>query len=176
MINFVKTSLDHLSIYKCKFKFIIMENLNLRSVEEILSFAILQEQKAADLYNDLAKKTLKVEVKILWEQLALDELKHKIFMENMLEQLKAGEAPSCCKQPEYLNYEPLSIPEKDLTEEEEAIVMAIKRDLDVIQLYKDLAAKIGDAVCANVLLNIANQETSHKQSLMRELNMFNYFG
>ncbi len=153
-----------------------MENLNLRSVEEILSFAIDQEQKAADLYSDLAKKTMKVKLKVLWEQLAMDELKHKVFMEKMLAQFKAGISPCCCKQPEYLNHEPLCIPEKDLNEEETALVMAIKRDASVINMYKGYAAKIGDAVCANVLLNIANQESTHKQSLMRELNMFNYFG
>lgn len=153
-----------------------MENITFRTVEEILEFALNQEEKAADLYLQMAQRSTKTELVELWKQLAHDEQNHKDFILFMLERIKTSELECCHHQPVMKDYEPLSIPKKEFSERERVMVEAIERDLEKVELYRFLAGKVTDVRCANMLLHIANQELIHKNALIRDLNMFNYYG
>lgn len=152
-----------------------METINFKSVEEILEFAIEQEQKTADLYIEMAEDAFKVELKELWTQLAEEELGHKSFMLSILDSFKKGESTCCSKQTILVEHEYLPIPERDYNEKEQIIVSAIHRDIKKIELYRRLAGKVHDVNCANLLMHIANQELKHKKTLLRDLNMINFY-
>jgi len=59
-----------------------------KSVEEILDFAIKDEQRAADLYVDLARRSRNKEMQKIFEQFSREELGHRKKLEN----IKAGGA------------------------------------------------------------------------------------
>lgn len=152
-----------------------MKNINFKSVEEILEFAIEQEQKTASLYLEMATEAKTNDLKELWHKLAQDEEAHKEFMASMLDKLKNGESTCCCEKPILQNYEPLAIPYKDFTEKEKIKMTALKHDLEMIDVYIHLAGKVSDVKCSNMLLHIANQEMAHKKMLVRDLNMLNFY-
>lgn len=152
-----------------------MEAINFRSVDEILEFAIEQEQQTEDLYLDMASKASKAELKELWEQLAHDEQAHKQNMQNVLASLRNGENTCCSEHVKLSEIEYMSIPIRNFSEKEEILVSAIRQDLEKIEYYKHWATKTADVKCANLLLHIAKQELVHKKSLLHELNMTSFY-
>jgi rubrerythrin len=147
-----------------------MNQLDLKSVGEILEFAIHHEQKAADMYMELAKKSSTVDMRTQWEELAADEIKHKSILENILDNYQKGDEACCFDNCELPDYQPLDVVVGEISEADKALIKAIHRDTDTVEMYKYLSKKVNDELCANTLLTIANQELKHKQSLLKELS------
>ena len=53
--------------------------------QDIIIIAMKREEKAFNLYNDLASKTTDIEIKNLFEKLSSEEAKHKLHFEKIYE-------------------------------------------------------------------------------------------
>jgi rubrerythrin len=135
---------------------------NFRSAEEILNFAIKDEQRAANLYKDLAKRSHNREMQKTFEQFSKEELGHK----KKLERIKAGgkivvsdTKIQDLKIGDYLVE--VSTSRDDLSYQE-ALIVAMKEEKAAFKLYSDLAARTNDAAVKKVLLMLAQEEAKHK--------------
>jgi rubrerythrin len=135
---------------------------NFKSVDDILNFAIKDEQRAANLYADLAKRSRNREMQKTFEQFSKEELGHKkkleriktggkiIVSEKKIQDLKIGD---------YLVE--VSTSRDDLSYQE-ALIVAMKEEKAAFKLYSDLAARTDDAAVKKVLLMLAQEEAKHK--------------
>jgi len=135
---------------------------NFKSVDEILEMAIKDEQTAANLYENLAKKSRSNEMRRTFMQFSLEELGHK----KKLERIKTGgkivvsdEKVQDLKIGDYLVE--VSTSRDDLSYQE-ALIVAMKEEKAAFKLYSDLAARTDDAGAREVLLMLAQEEAKHK--------------
>ncbi len=131
------------------------------SVDEVLDFAIGQEEEAAKFYTDLAEKAAQEWMKGVFRQFAKEELGHK---QKLLE-VKNGKllVPSQqkvvdLKMSDYLvAVEPT--PDMDY---QQALVVAMQKEKAAFRMYSDLAESVGDENVKNIFLALAQEEAKHK--------------
>jgi len=135
---------------------------NFQSVDEILEFAIKDEQRAANLYIDLAKRSRSNEMRRTFLQFSQEELGHKKKLERIrtggqivvsdtkVQDLKIGD---------YLVE--VSTSRDDLSYQE-ALIIAMKEEKAAFRLYSDLAARTSDPTAKQTFLMLAQEEARHK--------------
>lgn len=133
----------------------------MNTVDEILDYAIDQEQQAADFYADLAGRAEKAGMKDILLDFAAEEQGHK---ERLLA-VKAGEHELTPEQEildlkisDYL----VEIDAKENISYQDALIVAMKRERAAFQLYSDMAAKVPESHLKDVLEGLANEEAKHK--------------
>lgn len=139
------------------------------SIEEILNFAVQEEESAGEFYKEQFKKTTNVELRSLWQQLSNDEVRHKAILLNVLDKLEQGiviEKYSVSKIPDY---KPVELPDKKWTEIESAIITAIQNENEAYFMYSNLAEKMLIAEHKTLLLTLASDEYKHREALLKEL-------
>ena len=132
------------------------------SLNDILDFAINEEQMAADFYNKLAEKMTQQEMKDNFEQYAIEELGHKA----KLESIKAGkeykvkaEKIADLKIADYI----VDVDtEKENITYQEALIIAMKKEKMAFIMYMDLANAADDDATKKVFTMLANEEAKHK--------------
>lgn len=133
----------------------------LSSVDEILDFAIGQEEEAARFYTDLAQRTDKQWMRQTFEGFAGEELGHKAKLlaikEGRLLVPAAGKVMDL-KIAEYL-VDVESSPDMDY---QAALNLAMKREKAAFRMYSDLAAMTEDDTVRATLLALAQEEAKHK--------------
>lgn len=127
------------------------------SIEDILDFAINEEQMAADFYNELAGKMKHQEMKDTFEQYALEELGHRA----KLEAIKKGKKyqVSETKIADYLV--DVDVDKTNITYQE-ALILAMKKEKIAFRLYNDLASASLDEPSKKIFLMLAQEEAKHK--------------
>jgi rubrerythrin len=132
-----------------------------QSIEDILNFAIGEEQAACEFYTHLAGQAQAPAMRATFENFANEELKHKV----KLEAIKVGgtlrrtEGHVVDLQiADYLVDVPAS-PELDYRG---ALVLAMKKEKAAFKLYSDLAASAGDENIKATFLALAQEEARHK--------------
>jgi rubrerythrin len=133
-----------------------------KSVDEILDMAIKDEQRAANLYADLAKRSRSDEMRRTFLQFSQEELGHK----KKLERIKTGgeivisdKKVQDLKIGDYLVE--VSTSRDDLSYQE-ALIIAMKEEKAAFRLYSDLADRTDNAAAKEVLLMLAQEEAKHK--------------
>ncbi len=131
------------------------------SVEEILDFAISEEEKAAAFYTDLASKLDRPWMKKVFEDFAKEEQGHKAKLQNVKQGggtgLPAGKVLDL-KIGEYLvDAEPT--PNMDY---QDALILAMKKEKASFRLYTELADVADDAALKGLLQGLAQEEAKHK--------------
>ena len=133
----------------------------MNTVDEILDYAIDQEQQAADFYADLAERAEKAGMKKILLDFSAEEQSHK---ERLLA-VKAGEHELTPEQ-EVLDLKIFDyLVEVDATENisyQDALIVAMKRERAAFQLYSDMAAKVPESHLKEVLQGLAKEEAKHK--------------
>jgi rubrerythrin len=133
----------------------------MNTVDEILDYAIDQEQQAADFYTDLAGRAEKAGMKEILMDFAAEEKTHK----DRLLAVKAGERELTPEQ-EVLDLKISDyLVEVGATEDisyQDALIIAMKRERAAFQLYTDMAAKVPDSHLKEVLEGLAREEAKHK--------------
>ncbi len=142
-----------------------------KSSDDLLDFAIKNEEKAADLYEELAGKAKNAATKKFWEDLKEEEIKHK----NKLVELKAGKTLDAIsgkimdlKIADYL-------PEQEVTDTadyQQALIFAMQMEKAEFKLYKDLAKQTDDAELKETLKILAQEEAKHKLQLEIEYDEY----
>ena len=135
--------------------------------EEIISFATESEAEAAKLYKELSGRVEKQNAKILFDELAAEEVKHEEFLRGVTEKSLPDlplEEVIDLKISDYL----VDIAFKPDMDYQDILIMAMKREESAVKLYNDMAAKAQKPKMRDLLKFMAQQEAKHKLRLETE--------
>ena len=131
------------------------------SVNEILDFAIQQEQNAVEFYNELAENAANAEMKSTFIQFAKEEMGHKARLTNIKEtgiMETSAEKVSDLRISDYV----VRITPSPTMSYEEALVLAMKREKAAFKLYTKLAERTDNAELRALFQSLAVEESKHK--------------
>lgn len=133
----------------------------MNTVEEILDYAIGQEEEAAAFYADLARRAEKAGMREILMEFSAEETRHK-------EQLLRVRQGECRLAP---NREVLDLSLADYLVETEAtadlsyqdaLIIAMKREQAAFRLYSDMAESVREGELREVFSALAREEAGHK--------------
>ena len=131
------------------------------SVEEILDFAIREEESAEKFYTRLAEQVNNVAMRYVFEDFAREEKGHK----KKLLAVKAGKSLALVGQTvqdlKIADYLVDIEPSPDMTYID-ALIVAMKKEKAAFKLYIDLAAATEDEKIKLLFLELAQEEAKHK--------------
>jgi rubrerythrin len=138
--------------------------MNQDEFKKIISHAIDGEREAFSFYRAVSDKAKDKNLKDLFNGLADDEAKHRRTLEEFL--TKGSDTLHFSESKDYkvvdaLPTPPLSSDLKPL----EGLVIAIKKELEGMQLYTQLANSSTEAAQKNIFLELASMERGHKSRL-----------
>jgi rubrerythrin len=132
-----------------------------KSVDEILDFAIGQEEQAAEFYTGLAGKMDRPWMSEIFKEFAKEEMWHK----SKLLEVKAGKRLIASEQKvldlkigDYL----VDVEPTDHMDYQQALVVAMKKEKKAFKIYIDLAAATDDANLKALFMSLAQEEAKHK--------------
>jgi rubrerythrin len=132
-----------------------------RNVDDILEFAITEEQKAVDFYENLAKDARSEQMRQVFIEFAGEEIKHK----NRLNTIREEGVFSMPKQhvadlkiSDYL----VNIKPGPRMTYEEVLILAMNKEKASFRLYSDLSEKAPSDQLKQVFLSLAMEESRHK--------------
>jgi len=143
----------------------------LSSVDQILDFAIGEEQKAADFYTHLAEKMAKPAMKDIFLGFAKEELGHKAKLEGVKggkKLLSSADKVADLKIGDYM----VKVDEEGELDYQKALTIAMHKEKAAFRLYNDLAGKTDDAGIRDLLLGLAQEEAKHKLRFEVEYDEF----
>ena len=132
-----------------------------KNTEEILDFAIHNEQEAVNFYTRLTVQSKQEEIRKVFEEFAQEEVKHKARLQKIkddnifiFEQEKVMD----------LNISDYTVPGVVHPEMsyQEALVVAMNREKAAFKLYMKLSSKTDDAGLKELFLSLAQEESKHK--------------
>jgi len=133
-----------------------------KTINDVLNFAIKDEQRASDLYADLATKSRNREIQKMFEQFSKEELGHKKKLEAIRGQEivpVSNEKVQDLKIGDYLVE--VSTSRDDLSYQE-ALIVAMKEEKAAFRLYSNLATKTDHTDLKETFLSLAQEEAKHK--------------
>ncbi|MBL4561694.1 MAG: ferritin family protein [Labilibaculum sp.] len=132
------------------------------SIEDILDFAINEEQMAADFYTELAGKMKNQEMKDTFEQYALEELGHRAKLEAVKNGKKYQVSETKITDMKIGDYlVDVDVDKTNITYQE-ALILAMKKEKIAFRLYNDLASASLDEPSKKLFLMLAMEEAKHK--------------
>ena len=133
-----------------------------KTINDVLNFAIKDEQRASDLYADLATKSRNREIQKVFEQFSKEELGHKKKLEAIRGQEMvpvSNEKVQDLKIGDYLVEVNTS---RDDLSYQEALIVAMKEEKAAFRLYSNLATKTEHTDLKETFLSLAQEEAKHK--------------
>ena len=132
-----------------------------KSVDEILDFAIVQEEQAAQFYTELAGRMDRPWMSKIFKDFAREEIGHK----NKLVEVKSGKRLMAAEQKildlkigDYL----VDVEPTDHMDYQQALVVAMKKEKKAFKMYIDLAGATDDTNLQTVFMSLAQEEAKHK--------------
>jgi rubrerythrin len=133
-----------------------------KNIDNIMNFAIEEEQLAYEFYLNLATKLSNKEMKNIFEGFAKEEIGHKAKLIKIQEEGLTNsftiENIADLKMEEYIvNVKPTP----DMTYQD-ALVLAMKKEKSAFKLYSNLAKIANSEELKNLFLLLAQEEAKHK--------------
>ena len=131
------------------------------NIDEILAFAIDQEQKAVEFYTGLAKDAHSDEMKRVFLEFAGEEIRHKKRLTQIREQgvcTMPNEKVADLKIADYM----VEVKATGKLSYEEALVLAMKREKSAFKLYSNLAERAPTQELRDIFESLAMEESRHK--------------
>jgi rubrerythrin len=132
--------------------------------KKIITTAIDREVEAYTFYRGVADKVRDPVLKSLFAELAGEEKKHREFLQGMLTKDVSKmkfDASHDYKVADALPSPALSVSMKPI----EGIVISIKKELEAMQMYSQLASLAKDTETQLLFSQLANMERGHKARL-----------
>jgi rubrerythrin len=132
-----------------------------KHVDEILVFAIEQEQKAVEFYTGLAKEANSEEMKKVFLEFAGEEIKHKQRLTRIREEgvfTMPKQMVADLKIADYI----VDVKVSGKLSYEEALVLAMKREKAAFKLYSTLAERAPNDELKDIFETLAMEESRHK--------------
>ncbi|NQT13061.1 MAG: ferritin family protein [Planctomycetes bacterium] len=131
------------------------------SADEILDFAIQNEEAAAAFYTDLAEKVASDSMRGLFQDFAREEQGHKAKLSKVKQSGKMAPAAPKIVDLKIGDYLVDADPNANL-DYQQALILAMKQEKAAFKLYTDMAAATTDADLQALLLSLAQEEAKHK--------------
>ncbi|MEZ5358070.1 MAG: ferritin family protein [Candidatus Zixiibacteriota bacterium] len=147
--------------------------MKLKTVEQILDFAIEKEQDASDFYTGLAQKMKKQHMKKVFEGFAKEEQGHKKKLQNV----KAGKYAMPAKQKVQnlkIGDHLVEVELKADIEFQDALILAMKAEKAAFKLYHELAEACDDDKAKKLFMSLAQEEAKHKLRFEIEYDDYTY--
>jgi rubrerythrin len=141
-----------------------IKTMNQDEFKKIISNAITQEVEAFTFYSSVSEKAKDESLKKLFKSLADDEEKHKRTLEGYL--TRSADRMHFSASVDYKVADALPTP--PLTPDlkpVDGLVIAIKKELEAMQMYTQLANASEDDEQKKVFLELASMERGHKSRL-----------
>jgi len=138
------------------------KTMKLDTVEQILDFAVANEEDAAKFYTNLANKMSREHMKEVFLDFAEEEKGHKaklLAIKEGKQVLFANQQVPDLKIGDYLVDD--TGPSDDL-DYQEALLVAMKAEKVAFRLYRDLASATDNPTLKEILLGLAQEEAKHK--------------
>ncbi len=138
--------------------------MNQNEYKKIISLAIEREVEAYTFYRAISDKAKDKNLKSIFKKLAEEEQEHRRTLEEFL--TKTSDIMHFSESKDYKIVDALLTP--SLTADikpVEGIVIAIKNELEAMQMYTQLANASTEAAQKNVFLELASMERGHKSKL-----------
>ena len=146
---------------------------DLNNVDEILDFAIGEEEAAAAFYRDLAGRVDKAWMKQVFEGFAKEEDGHKAKLLTVKEGKKLLDSAAKVADLKIGDYlVEVEVGDSGALDYQQALVIAMKKEKAAFRLYSDLAGKTDDAGIREILLGLAQEEAKHKLRFEVEYDEF----
>jgi rubrerythrin len=136
--------------------------LHFESIDEILDFAVKQEEMAATFYKDLAKRTKSEEMKNVFLNFAKEETGHKAKLLLIKEKGTYTVAPAKKILDLKISDTTDNIPVSPNMEYREVLTVAMHREKLSFMLYSKLADYTDNEELKNIFLMLAQEEAKHK--------------
>lgn len=131
------------------------------NINELLDFAIGEEQSAVDFYLLLAAQSKSPETKKIFLEFAGEEMKHKanltMIKENGTLRL-SDEKVRDLKISEYL----VDVKPSASMDYQDALILAMKKEKAAFRMYTMLASQAEDLAVKDLLQSLALEESRHK--------------
>ena len=131
------------------------------NVDDILDFAINEEQMAVDFYSELAENSKTDDMRQVFMEFAEEEIKHKMRLLKIKEEgfyTLEKEVIADLKISDYVvNVKPTA----NMTYEE-ALILAMKKEKAAFKLYLALSDRAPNAALKDMFLGLAQEESKHK--------------
>ncbi|MFC1551898.1 ferritin family protein [Candidatus Latescibacterota bacterium] len=136
-----------------------MKNWN--SIDEVLDFAISEEEGAVQFYTELATQANNRSMRAAFEDFAREEEGHKQKLLGVKDGKTLQPAEKAVQDLKIADYVVEIEPNPNMTYLE-AIILAMKKEKSAFRLYNDLAGVADDAHVKALLLGLAAEEAKHK--------------
>jgi rubrerythrin len=131
------------------------------SVDEILDYAIGQEEQAVDFYTDLAARVEKPWVRKIFEDYAEEERGHKRKLLAIKEGKLLHSDERVVDDLKIADYLVDASPDISMGYRD-ALILAMKKEKAAFKLYNDLATASSDSQIRETFQNLAQEEAKHK--------------
>jgi len=142
-----------------------------KSIEDILDFAINNEQNAVNFYTELSENAANPEMKEVFQQFAKEEMGHKTRLLNVKStgQYKMPEDKVLdLKIADYL----VDVKPYPGMTYQEALILAMKREKNAFKLYLDLSNVAPTSDLKKLFMSLAQEESKHKLRFEIEYDEF----
>ena len=131
------------------------------SSDDLLDFAIEREQDAVDFYNNLANNTDSQAMVSVFAEFAAAEKGHKARLQNIKNSGRLQSASGKIQDLKIGDYLVDIEPTPDM-DYQQALIIAMKREVSAQKLYSDLAQTTDDPDMQKTMLALAEEEAKHK--------------
>lgn len=136
------------------------------TVKDALLLCIEQEQLSFESYRTQAQGTINVSKKNIWNQLANDELRHRILLTSLLDQTNFISQKYTASMASI----PIAFIEVDPTSFSRSIIQnAINSEIEAYNEYQDIAQHAPSEEIRQLFLVLSQEEMNHKRVLELEL-------
>ncbi len=136
----------------------------MKNYEDILRMAVKNEIEAYEFYKDAAKRAYDSKISSIFKELANEELKHRVILEDFIDNKSAElvfDETQDYKISESVEARPLST---DL-EFKDAITLAMKKEEAAMNMYQQFADASQDTEQKETFLELVKMERGHKSRL-----------
>jgi rubrerythrin len=133
----------------------------MNTVDEILDYAIDQEQQAADFYEEVAQSAETAGMKKILLDFSAEEKHHKeilLAVKGGKRELTPEQEVLDLKISDYL----VEVEASENISYQDALIIAMKRERAAYELYTDMAASVPQGHLKEVLEGLAKEEAKHK--------------
>ena len=141
------------------------------NINDILDFAIQNEQNAVDFYNELASTARSEDMLKTFTEFAQEEMRHKARLIKTKEEGIFNLPTTKVADLKIADYVVRTEPKAEMNYEQ-SLVLAMKREKAAFKLYSKLAEKAPSAEIKNLFLSLALEESRHKLRFELEYDEF----
>lgn len=132
-----------------------------KTINDILDFAINEEQGAVEFYSELAANARSEDMRLVFEDFAKEEMSHKARLIKVKNEGVFDLKPEKVLDLKISDYLVNVHPSTNMTYED-ALVLAMSKEKSAFKLYSKLAEKAVNSELREIFLSLAMEESKHK--------------